>query len=160
MKTSKSSVLRHSMTALHVVAGIYAGACISIALVDMRYVLSISDPGMLQTVFAPLLQNMGILMVPQLMIILALCLFFSYRAVKLKRALKSHIPLVVYIAILAITVLVHIPINTDVLSSSLSGDELISAARKWDQWHWIRTALSVALPVAVMKFYRVLAVAR
>ena len=157
MSNSKKPIFQKALIALHVVAGVYAGACLSIAAVDLRYILSLEDPLKLQEVLSPLLQNMGFLMAPQLLVMLILCLVFSTKAFKLKKPIKTHTPLFFFLGILAITLAVHIPINKDVISGAIQNEDLMRAAKSWDTWHWIRTVLSLALPMTVMKFYRPLA---
>lgn len=149
--------MQRLLIVLHVVSGLYAGACLSIAVVDLRYIVSITNNNELLTTFPPLLQNMGMLMAPQLIVLLVLCLLFSFKAFKAKQSVKAHTPLVILIAILVITLGIHIPINLAVISGALPDEALLQAVRSWDTWHWARTALAIALPVAVMKSYKPLA---
>ncbi len=139
---------------LHAIAGIYAGACVSIAIVDLRFVKSIESTLQAKSTFAQLLVNMGQLMLPQLLILLLLCIYFSVRAIKRKSKLSTHAPLFVLILILAITLSIHIPINQDFISDNIQQEKIYELILKWDLWHWIRTALSLILPGLIVKYYR------
>lgn len=154
MDKSKSSMLQEALVILHITAGIYAGACLSVALVDLRFLSSISDTEIALESFSPLLKNMGSLMAPQLVILLLLCVLFSIKAVWLKKPLITHLPLVIYLGVLCITLLVHIPINLEVFANEVPQEKLADVITQWDRWHWLRTFLSILLPGAVVKFYR------
>ena len=148
------SIMPKALILLHVVAGIYAGACLGIAVVDLRFLISISDSEYILDVLGPMLSNMGQLMVPQLVILFLLCVVFSLKAILLKKPLITHIPLVLYLAVLGITLAVHIPINLAVFAGEIPVDQIDQTIHRWDLWHWIRTALALLLPAAIVKFYR------
>ena len=151
---SKKNIYKNALIALHAIAGVYAGACISIAVVDLRFLLSISRENKVLAVLSPMLKNMGSLMVPLLAIMFLLCLVFSVKALRLKKNMKTHIPFIVYLGVLGITLAVHIPINLAIFAGEVSVEDIHKTLVRWDLWHWIRTALAMALPVAVVKFYR------
>ena len=103
--------MRKLFTLLYILTGIHAGACVSIAAVDLKYIMSITNADELLRVFSPLLKNAGILMAPQFFILLILCLIFSFKAFREKKSVTTHTPLFLILAYFAVTLLVHIPIN-------------------------------------------------
>jgi ABC-type dipeptide/oligopeptide/nickel transport system permease component len=140
----------------HGVAGIYAGSCVAIAIVDLRFIDSISsEPHSLQ-IFAGLLKNMGQLMAPQLVILAFLGFYFSVMAFRNKQPITRHLPLLALAMILAITLLIHIPINLKVFSGDVSLADMDGLVQRWQVWHWIRTLLAMTLPVFIVEQTRFL----
>ena len=155
------SLLQKAMVALHITAGIYAGACLSIAVVDLRFFLSsISKTDAILDIASPLLENMGNLMVPQLVILFLLCLVFSIKGFRLKKSMITHLPLAIYLGVLGITLAVHIPINLAIFAGEVPVEDMHDMLARWDLWHWIRTVLAILLPGTVVKFYRPLVYAK
>ena len=134
--------------------GIHAGACVSIAVVDLKYIMSITNADELLRVFTPILKNGGILMAPQFFILLILCLIFSFKAFREKQSVNTHTPLFLILAYFAVTLLVHIPINRAIFLGLMNNENVFQAIESWNFWHWIRTVLSIVMLPAVMKFYR------
>ena len=139
---------------LYMLTGIHAGACLSIAAIDLRYIMSITNADELLMVFSPLLKNMGILMAPQFFILLILCLIFSFKATQEKKPVTTHTPLFLVLGYFAITLLVHSPINNGIFLGLINNEDVFQAIKSWDFWHWIRTALSIVMLPAVVKFYK------
>ena len=146
--------MRKLFTLLYILTGIHAGACVSIAVVDLNYIMSITNAEELLKVFSPLLKNMGILMAPQFFILLILCLIFSFKAFREKKSVHTHTPLFLILAYFAVTFLVHIPINKAIFLGLLNNEDVLQVIKSWNFWHWIRTVLSIVMLPAVMKFYR------
>ena len=146
--------MRKLFTLLYILTGIHAGACVSIAAVDLKYIMSITNADELLRVFTPLLKNMGMLMAPQFFILLILCLIFSFQAFREKKSVTTHTPLFLIVAYFAVTFLVHIPINRAIFLGLMNNENVFQAIESWNFWHWIRTVLSIVMLPAVMKFYR------
>ena len=146
---------RKLLVLLHVVSGIYSGACVSIALVDIRFVKAMSEGPRAREAFASLLSYMGQMMIPFLLILLFLILSFSVQLAKRKATFCAYIPLFVLLATVMITGVVHIPINQTFMSEQiLTNEEVRLLLSKWEFWHWLRTGLSLTLPGLIVWIYR------
>jgi len=138
----------------HSVSGVYAGACIAIALVDLRFVSSIIDPGEALSVFTGLLGKMGPLMGPQLLILSLAGVYFSLKALKAKAPAKRHLPTLIVVVLVLITILVHIPINIDLFNNQIRTENFALKFETWTEWHYLRTAVSLTLPWAIARHIR------
>ncbi len=139
---------------LVVASAVYAGACLSIGSVDLPFVRNLAASEVVP-VFADLVARMGKLMIPQLVILLAGCSYFSFLGIKSKQSWTCQIPLSVFVLIVLITLSVHIPINKAVISGAVPAEELQIYIERWYVWHWIRTAAALAFPFAIGRFYKV-----
>lgn len=132
---------------LELVAATYAGGCLCIALVDLRVVQTVDPQGMAD-LFASMLRSMGWLMLPQLIVIAALMLWLL-RQKQLRTSRRFWVPLSLLVTIALITRIVHIPINRAILGGLVREDQVMALVTRWDTWHFVRTALALALPWAV-----------
>lgn len=145
---------RHSARAayvvLHAVCGIYAGACLCIALVDLPVLRSLSEGGEALIAPALALSAMGRLMAPQLVVMLVLTALLTWRA--RGRVARGWVPLTLLGGIIAITLVVHIPINQRIFGGQLTPGEVSALLERWADFHWLRAVLSLALPYSVVRF--------
>lgn len=148
---------RLAYLALHAVSGVYAGACLSIALVDVPSILELGD-GTRAIAFLQLtLPAMGRLMLPQLLLMTLLMTLLLVRAARGGRSgIFRHglIPLAVLLGILLVTAAVHIPMNRRFLAASMAMSEVLPLVQRWLAFHWLRTLLALALPYCVVRFLR------
>lgn len=137
--------------AFHGISGIYTGSCFGISAIDIRYLESISSEPYSVSVFAALLKNMGLFMVPQLTLLLCLGSYFSIVAVRSKQSLFRHLPLLILLTIIMLTISVHIPINLQVFSGMVEPNQVGELVNRWKIWHWVRTVLAIALTISITK---------
>jgi hypothetical protein len=160
MATSRSSMrqwARGAYVVLHAVSGVYAGACLCIAVVALPVVRALSEEGEALGAPALALSAMGRLMAPQLVLMLLLTAVLTWRA--RGRARRGWVPLALLGAIVAITLVVHIPINQRIISGHLTPSQVPALLERWADFHWLRTVLSLALPYSVVRFLRKASVA-
>jgi hypothetical protein len=147
---------RLAYVGLHAVSGVYAGACLSIALVDVPSIQALADGTRALAFLRLALPAMGSLMLPQLVLMTLLMTLLTVRAAKrgdgmLPRAL---IPLTVVLGIVLVTVVVHIPLNRRFLAGSVTISEVLPLLRRWLAFHWLRTLLALALPYCIVRYLR------
>ncbi|MGJ4744844.1 DUF1772 domain-containing protein [Leptospira sp. SA-E8] len=142
---------------LIIVSFVYTGACLSIAFVDLPFVKTIQSFQEGLPVFADLLVRMGKLMAPQLVVLFLGILYFSISNFRAEGSWSSYVPLLLILSVLAITLLVHIPINKVVISGTISAENWKDSLYRWDLWHWIRTGISFLLSISIFKYYKVFA---
>jgi hypothetical protein len=135
---------------LHAVCGVYAGACVCIAAVDLPVLRALAGGGEALVAPALALSAMGKLMVPQLAVMLALMSLLTWRG--RGRVAHGWVPLGLLGAIVAITVVVHVPINHRILVGQPPPGEVQVLLERWADFHWLRTLLSLALPYSVVRF--------
>jgi hypothetical protein len=155
MAASRSSTrqwARAGYVVLHAVSGVYAGACVCIAVVDLPVVHALSEGDEALVAPALALSAMGRLMAPQLLLMLLLTALLTWRA--RGRAARGWVPLALLGAIVAITLVVHIPINQRIISGHLTPSQVPALLERWADFHWLRTVLSLALPYSVVRFLR------
>ena len=58
------------------------------------------------------------------------------------------------VAIVAITAVVHIPINQRIVGGQVNPSEMPALLERWADFHWLRTLLALALPYGVVRFMR------
>ncbi|WGL59932.1 DUF1772 domain-containing protein [Pigmentibacter sp. JX0631] len=135
----------------HIASGIYAGACLSISLIDLRFVQDLGDNALKNQYFTILLKNMGIVMGPLLVLMLVLFLFLTYQK---RKNLNSFYPLIVLITILVITVTIHFPINDKFFNLTVPEKDVNYLITKWMYWHYLRTLLAFILPYFIVKYFK------
>jgi uncharacterized membrane protein len=96
------------------------------------------------------LSAMGRLMAPQLVVMLLLMSLLTWRG--RGRVKRGWVPLVLLGAIVAITVVVHLPINHRILVEQPPPGEVQVLLERWADFHWLRTLLSLTLPYSVVRF--------
>ncbi|PJZ70472.1 hypothetical protein CH373_05210 [Leptospira perolatii] len=133
------------------ISGIYAGACLSIACVDLPYVRTIGPETEAVRIFGELLTRMGKIMLPQLGILLLGISYFSM--IHFRKASGSvflaYLPLFLFSAIAIITITVHIPINQAVISNSVSPGSWENLVSRWYIWHWVRSIIAFGLVISL-----------
>jgi uncharacterized membrane protein len=127
----------------------YVGGCVYIALVDMP-ALGMLAPQSYLGVFSAILPRAGRLMLPTLL----LALLSGLAGAALVRPPLQYWLLAgggLLFVILAMTALLIVPLNAELLSAGHLGDGQIRAIRsQWGTWHGLRTVLSVlALALAL-----------
>jgi len=143
---------RFAYLCLHAVSGVYAGACLSIALVDVPSIHALGDGARALASFQLVLPTMGRLMFPQLVLMTVLMLLLAKRNNGIFP--RTLIPLAVLLSILLVTAVVHIPLNRRFLAGNVAIAEVLPLIRQWLAFHWLRTLLALALPYCVARFLR------
>ena len=143
---------RAAYVVLHAASGVYAGACLCIALVDLPVLLSLGNGSQALAALRVALSAMGKLMLPQLVLMLALTATLAWRG--RRRAPYGWVPFALVFAIVTITASVHVPINHRILSGNVALDTLPALLDRWLTFHWLRTLLALAIPYCVIRFLR------
>ena len=143
---------RAAYVVLHAASGVYAGACLCIALVNLPVLLSLGNTSQTLAALRVALSAMGKLMLPQLVLMLVLTATLAWRG--RRRAPRGWAPFALVLAIVAITASVHVPINHRILAGSVALDTLPALLDRWSSFHWLRTLLALAVPYCVIRFLR------
>jgi hypothetical protein len=141
---------RFGYVCLHAVSGVYAGACLSIALVHVPSIRALGDGARALTAFQLALSAMGRLMLPQLIVMALLMVMLVARRRRLLS--RAVIPLAVVLGIVLVTAIVHIPLNRRFLAGDVLATEALPLIQRWLDFHWLRTVLALALPLCVARF--------
>jgi hypothetical protein len=141
---------RFGYLCLHAVSGVYAGACLSIALVDVPSIRALGDGARALTSFQLALSAMGRLMLPQLIVMTLLMVVLVARRGRLLS--RAFIPLTVLLGIVLVTAIVHIPLNRRFLAGDVLAADALPLIERWLDFHWLRTLLALALPLCVARF--------
>jgi MFS superfamily sulfate permease-like transporter len=152
MSSSLKTWPRAAYVVLHAASGVYAGACLCIALVDLPVLLSLGNGGQTLAALRVALSAMGKLMLPQLVLMLVLTATLAWRG--RRRAPHGWAPFVLVLAVVGITASVHVPINHRILSGSVALDTVPALLDRWSNFHWLRTLLALAVPYCVIRFLR------
>lgn len=136
---------------LHILSGIYAGACLSIAVIDLKFIQALSEVSLKIQYFSILLKNMGFLMAPLLVFMSILCFFLTWQN---RKKMFAYYPLIVLLAILLITFTIHFPINEQFFNLTVSKNEAHYLIDKWIYWHYLRVLLSFLLPFFIVKYFK------
>jgi hypothetical protein len=137
---------------LHGLSGVYAGACVSIALVDLRCISALEDGALALAVMKVVLPAMGALMLPQLLVMSMAMASWYWRPGSLP--MRAWIPVALLAAIWLVTAGVHIPLNRRFIDEQLLAAEVLSMVDRWLNFHWLRTALALALPFSIAHLLR------
>jgi MFS superfamily sulfate permease-like transporter len=144
---------RLAFGAAHALSGIFAGACVSIAAVDMPVLRGWRESPDLLARFGDLLGGMGKLMLPQLCLMLILIALLTWHT-------RRWAPLAMLGAIWGVTLAVHIPINWAILSGTAKAADVPALLDRWFFWHLPRTVMALSLPVLIVRHLRPIARAR